>query len=413
MTTSTKPASQPFSTATSDAHNLAMWASRDMGIYLHIPFCRKKCSYCDFASYEGLEAYYDDYVDALIREMTLWAEAYPDSTTAPVRSVYFGGGTPTQLSEAHWEKLFGALRSLYHIDDAAEITTEANPGEITRPYLQYLRQLGINRISFGIQTFDEPSLAILRRGHTAEEAVQAVTDAAAVGFPHISGDLIYALPGQTIDQLKANIQRLEALPVDHISIYGLQLEEGTNLEKQVRTGVISLPDEDEAELMYDTMLEQLALRGFERYEISNFARNGAYSRHNTRYWHYGDYLGFGCGAHSLYHSVRRGNEPLVVPYIQAIREGRLPHVERRIVTPQEAREDFCFLALRTKWGLQSKLYEERFGETVVEHYGTIIDRLVHDGLLRTSEWGTDDEPAWMLTGKGAKYGNHVFEEFIE
>lgn len=411
MTTSTKSASQP--SVTSDAYNLAMWASRDMGIYLHIPFCRKKCSYCDFASYEGLEAYYDDYVDALIREMTLWAEAYPESTTAPVRSVYFGGGTPTQLSEEHWEKLFGALRSLYHIDDAAEITTEANPGEITRSYLEHLSQLGINRISFGIQTFDEPSLAILRRGHTAEEAVQAVTDAAAVGFPHISGDLIYALPGQTIDQLKANIQRLEALPVNHISIYGLQLEEGTNLEKQVRTGVISLPDEDEAELMYDTMLEQLALRGFERYEISNFARNGAYSRHNTRYWHYGDYLGFGCGAHSLYHSVRRGNEPLVVPYIQAIREGRLPHVERRIVTPQEAREDFCFLALRTKWGLQSKLYEERFGETVVEHYGTIIDRLVHDGLLRTSEWGTDDEPAWMLTGKGAKYGNHVFEEFIE
>lgn len=411
MTTSTKSASQP--SVTSDAYNLAMWASRDMGIYLHIPFCRKKCSYCDFASYEGLEAYYDDYVDALIREMTLWAEAYPESTTAPVRSVYFGGGTPTQLSEEHWEKLFGALRSLYHIDDAAEITTEANPGEITRSYLEHLSQLGINRISFGIQTFDEPSLAILRRGHTAEEAVQAVTDAAAVGFPHISGDLIYALPGQTIDQLKANIQRLEALPVNHISIYGLQLEEGTNLEKQVRTGVISLPDEDEAELMYDTMLEQLALRGFERYEISNFARNGAYSRHNTRYWHYGDYLGFGCGAHSLYHSVRRGNEPLVVPYIQAIREGRLPHVERRIVTPQEAREDFCFLALRTKWGLQSKLYEERFGETVVEHYGTIIDRLVHDGLLRTSERGTDDEPAWMLTGKGAKYGNHVFEEFIE
>lgn len=411
MTTSTKSASQP--SVTSDAYNLAMWASRDMGIYLHIPFCRKKCSYCDFASYEGLEAYYDDYVDALIREMTLWAEAYPESTTAPVRSVYFGGGTPTQLSAEHWEKLFGALRSLYHIDDAAEITTEANPGEITRSYLEHLSQLGINRISFGIQTFDEPSLAILRRGHTAEEAVQAVTDAAAVGFPHISGDLIYALPGQTIDQLKANIQRLEALPVNHISIYGLQLEEGTNLEKQVRTGVISLPDEDEAELMYDTMLEQLALRGFERYEISNFARNGAYSRHNTRYWHYGDYLGFGCGAHSLYHSVRRGNEPLVVPYIQAIREGRLPHVERRIVTPQEAREDFCFLALRTKWGLQSKLYEERFGETVVEHYGTIIDRLVHDGLLRTSEWGTDDEPAWMLTGKGAKYGNHVFEEFIE
>lgn len=413
MTTSTKPASQPFSTATSDAHNLAMWASRDMGIYLHIPFCRKKCSYCDFASYEGLEAYYDDYVDALIREMTLWAEAYPDSTTAPVRSVYFGGGTPTQLSEAHWEKLFGALRSLYHIDDAAEITTEANPGEITRPYLQYLRQLGINRISFGIQTFDEPSLAILRRGHTAEEAVQAVTDAAAVGFPHISGDLIYALPGQTIDQLKANIQRLEALPVNHISIYGLQLEEGTNLEKQVRTGVISLPDEDEAELMYDTMLEQLALRGFERYEISNFARNGAYSRHNTRYWHYGDYLGFGCGAHSLYQSVRRGNEPLVVPYIQAIREGRLPHVERRIVTPREAREDFCFLALRTKWGLQSKLYKERFGETVVERYGAIIERLVRDGLLQTSEWGTADKPAWTLTDKGAKYGNHVFEEFIE
>ncbi len=160
------------------------------------------------------------------------------------------------------------------------------------------------------------------------------------------------------------------------------------------------------------MLTQLDIHGYERYEISNFARHGAYSRHNTRYWHYGDYLGFGCGAHSLYKAVRHGNEPLVVPYIQAIREGRLPHVERRIVTATEAQEDFCFLALRTKWGLQAKLYKEHFGESVVDRYGAIINRLIHNGLLQVSKWGTTEEPAWTLTSKGAKYGNHVFEEFI-
>lgn len=412
MTTSTKEAAQRLLMADDEANNLAMWASRDMGIYLHIPFCRQKCSYCDFAAYEGLEAYYDDYVDALIREITLWANAHPASTTVPVRSVYFGGGTPTQLSTAHWDAIFTALHSHYTIDTAAEITTEANPGEITKSYLAHLRSLGINRISFGIQTFDENSLALLRRGHTAKEAIQALTDAEAVGFSHINGDLIYALPGQTLKQLTTNIQRLVALPVDHISIYGLQLEKGTNLEKQVRTQKVTLPDEDEAEQMYDTMLAQLDIHGYERYEISNFARNGAYSRHNTRYWHYGDYLGFGCGAHSLYKAVRRGNEPLVVPYIQAIREGRLPHVERRIVTATEAQEDFCFLALRTKWGLQAKLYKEHFGESVVDRYGTIITRLIHNGLLQVSKWGTAKEPAWTLTAKGAKYGNHVFEEFI-
>ncbi len=218
MTTSTKEAAQRLLMADDEANNLAMWASRDMGIYLHIPFCRQKCSYCDFAAYEGLEAYYDDYVDALIREITLWANAHPASTTVPVRSVYFGGGTPTQLSTAHWDAIFTALHSHYTIDTAAEITTEANPGEITRSYLAHLRSLGINRISFGIQTFDENSLALLRRGHTAKEAIQALTDAEAVGFSHINGDLIYALPGQTLTQLTSNIQCLVTLPVDHISI---------------------------------------------------------------------------------------------------------------------------------------------------------------------------------------------------
>ena len=317
--------------------------SRDMGVYLHIPFCRKKCSYCDFASYEGLEAYYDDYVDALCAEIKLWAETYPKSAKIPVNTVYFGGGTPTQLSLIQLEQILDTLYTYYPCDSVRELSMEANPGEIDIDYLKGLKSLGVTRLSYGVQTFDDDLLQLLRRGHNAHMAKQAITDALSVGFQSVSGDLIYALPGQSLNDIKTNVKTLVDLGVSHISIYGLQLE---------------------------------------------------------------DYLAFGAGAYSFYNNVRRNNEPYVVPYINRLRQELLPVVVEEKISEDRAVEDFCFLALRTKWGLSEKAFNERFNMSVRDIFGDEIDLLIKQGLLIA------DVDTWRLTRDGAKHGNYVFSQFI-
>lgn len=381
-------------------------ATRDMGVYLHIPFCRKKCSYCDFASYEGLEAYYDDYVEALCAEIKLWAELHPESTEIPVNTVYFGGGTPTQLSLNQLEQILKTLYTYYPCDSVRELSIEANPGEIEIDYLRGLKSLGVTRISYGVQTFDDALLKLLRRGHNSHMAKQAITDALSVGFKSVSGDLIYALPGQALKDIKTNVEILVDLGVSHISIYGLQLEEGTNLYKQVELGELDLPSDDANEAMYDCMLDELKANGFERYEISNFTNNGSYSYHNLRYWQYKEYLAFGAGAYSFYEDVRRNNEPYVVPYINRLRQNALPVVFEEKISEERAVEDFCFLALRTKWGLSNELFEERFKVPVRNIFGEVLQQLTAKGLLRYNE------DTWCLTREGAKHGNYVFSQFI-
>ncbi|WP_127058658.1 radical SAM family heme chaperone HemW [Veillonella ratti] len=380
--------------------------TRDMGVYLHIPFCRKKCSYCDFASYEGLEAYYDDYVEALCDEIKLWASTYPESAKIPVNTIYFGGGTPTQLSLSQLEQILNTLYTYYPCDSVRELSMEANPGEIDIAYLKGLKSLGVTRLSYGVQTFDDDLLQLLRRGHNSHMAKQAITDALSVGFQSVSGDLIYALPGQTLKDIKTNVATLLNLGVSHISIYGLQLEEGTNLHKQVELGQLDLPSDDENEAMYDCMLDELKAHGFERYEISNFTNNGSYSYHNLRYWQYKEYLAFGAGAYSFYRDMRRNNEPYVVPYINRLRQNLLPIVFEETISENRAVEDFCFLALRTKWGLSEKAFKERFNESVQDIFGDEIEHLIKQGLLVATAEG------WRLTRDGAKHGNYVFSQFI-
>ncbi|MBE6079626.1 MAG: radical SAM family heme chaperone HemW [Veillonella sp.] len=380
--------------------------TRDMGVYLHIPFCRKKCSYCDFASYEGLEAYYDDYVEALCAEIKLWAELHPESTEIPVNTIYFGGGTPTQLSLKQLEQILKTLYTYYPCDSVQELSIEANPGEIEIDYLKGLKSLGVTRISYGVQTFDDELLKLLRRGHNSHMAKQAITDALSVGFNSVSGDLIYALPGQTLQDIKTNVATMLNLGVSHISIYGLQLEEGTNLYKQVELGQLDLPSDDANEAMYDCMLDELKAHGFERYEISNFTNNGSYSYHNLRYWQYKEYLAFGAGAYSFYEDVRRNNEPYVVPYINRLRQNALPLVFEEPISEDRAVEDFCFLALRTKWGLSAAAFKARFHSAVTDLFGEELKTLIAQGLLQSNEDG------WRLTREGAKHGNYVFSQFI-
>lgn len=389
-----------------DSNTLNLSTLGDMGLYVHIPFCKQKCMYCDFPAYQNLQDYYETYVYALVQEMDLWVSEHPESKAKPIDTIYFGGGTPTELSIQQLQMIVDKIKSTFTITDDCHMTIESNPGEVDLQYLTKLVKLGFNRISFGVQTFDDKALTMLHRSHNGEKAKQAVYEAKEAGFTDINIDLIYGLPRQTLEDIQHNLHILKGLPINHISTYGLQVEVGTYLYHLVQKNLISIPSESIDELIYDTMMEGLKELGFERYEISNFAKDNSYSRHNLKYWHYVDYLGFGAGAHSFYDGIRRSNNRNVMPYIQAVDRYTMPTIDTETITVERAQEDFCFLALRTKWGLDEQKFEDRFGVSVHNLFGNILEDLVTKGLLEYQNG------SYHLSSEGAKHGNYVFSQFI-
>ena len=389
-----------------DSNTLNLSTLGDMGLYVHIPFCKQKCMYCDFPAYQNLQDYYETYVYALVQEIDLWVTEHPESKSRPIDTIYFGGGTPTELSIQQLQMIVDKIKSTFTITDDCHMTIESNPGEVDLQYLTKLVKLGFNRISFGVQTFDDKALTMLHRSHNGEKAKQAVYDAKEAGFTDINIDLIYGLPRQTLEDIQHNLNIVKDLPINHISTYGLQVEVGTYLYHLVEKNLISIPSETIDESMYDMMMAGLKDLGFERYEISNFSKDNSYSRHNLKYWHYVDYLGFGAGAHSFYDGVRRSNNRNVMPYIQAVDRYTMPTIDTEIITVERAQEDFCFLALRTKWGLNEHTFKKRFGISVVNLFGTTLKDLVSKDLL---EYEND---SYHLTSEGAKHGNYVFSQFI-
>ena len=389
-----------------DSNTLNLSTLGDMGLYVHIPFCKQKCMYCDFPAYQNLQDYYETYVYALVQEMDLWVSEHPESKSKPIDTIYFGGGTPTELSIQQLQMIVDKIKSTFTITDDCHMTIESNPGEVDLQYLTKLVKLGFNRISFGVQTFDDKALTMLHRSHDGEKAIQAVYDAKEAGFTDINIDLIYGLPRQTLEDIQHNLNIVKDLPINHISTYGLQVEVGTYLYHLVQKNLISIPSESIDESMYDTMMAGLKELGFERYEISNFAKDNSYSRHNLKYWHYIDYLGFGAGAHSFYDGVRRSNNRNVMPYIQSVDRYIMPTIDTETITVERAQEDFCFLALRTKWGLDEQKFEDRFGVSVHNLFGNILEDLVTKGLLEYQNG------SYHLSSEGAKHGNYVFSQFI-
>ena len=389
-----------------DSNTLNLSTLGDMGLYVHIPFCKQKCMYCDFPAYQNLQDYYETYVYALVQEMDLWVSEHPESKSKPIDTIYFGGGTPTELSIQQLQMIVDKIKSTFTITDDCHMTIESNPGEVDLQYLTKLVKLGFNRISFGVQTFDDKALTMLHRSHNGEKAKQAVYEAKEAGFTDINIDLIYGLPRQTLEDIQRNLTILKELPINHVSTYGLQVEVGTYLYHLVQKNLISIPCESIDESMYDTMMEGLKNLGFERYEISNFAKDSSYSRHNLKYWHYVDYLGFGAGAHSFYDGIRRSNNRNVMPYIQSVDRYTMPTIDTETITKERAQEDFCFLALRTKWGLDEQKFEERFDVSVHNLFGNILEDLVIKGLLEYQNG------SYHLSSEGAKHGNYVFSQFI-
>src|SRR5262245_28534764 len=293
------------------------------GLYVHIPFCSSRCSYCDFATGLYQSELADRYVRALVQEIR--SSAYAGQL---VDTIYFGGGTPSLLAAAQLDRILSALFEQFRIETAAEITIEINPGSATPEKLRDFRRLGINRASFGAQTFDDAELAKLGRSHTSEDALRTFADLRQTGFENVSFDLIAGLPGQTLNGWERNVRQALDLQPEHLSFYLLEVHAGTPLAEHIRRGLQPVPDDDLAGLMYRRMLEQASDAGYEHYEISNLCRPGFHSRHNVKYWTAEPYYGFGCSAHSYDGLVRRwSNHRDVLKYVELVESGVSPVVD--------------------------------------------------------------------------------------
>ena len=384
---------------------------KEFGLYIHIPFCRQKCFYCDFPSFAGREKKIDRYLQALEQEFALLRQRLyqkdnvrdTEGKFAP-RTIYIGGGTPTALNAPQMEKLLEIVQK--YVIVAEEFTVEMNPGTVDREKLLLLQQAGVNRLSVGVQSFDDNCLQKIGRIHTAQEAVDTIELAHNLGFGNISLDLIYGLPQQDREILTKSVERAFTLPVQHISIYGLQLEEGTAFQRMADMGKLQLPTDELVEAMHDYIVEKLPEAGYQRYEISNYALSGYESKHNLSYWQDVDYLGLGSGAHSYWQGTRYENPRSIDDYISALEAGRLPATVEEQVDKQAHMEEYCFLGLRTAAGIDKNLFQQKFGVDLFTVYGRTIEKLVALDLLQHTARGI------ALTTLGMKYGNQVFGEFL-
>lgn len=341
-------------------------------IYLHAPFCHRKCTYCAFYSVVTSREK-QDYVDALCRELSLRRH----TMAHPVKTVYFGGGTPSILAPRQLAQIVEALRCNYDLSHTEEVTLEANPEDLTPQYLEALREIGFfNRLSIGIQSFHDEELRLLNRRHDGRQALQAVENAAAAGFDNISVDLIYGLPGQGLAAWRDNLERVATLPVRHLSAYALTIEKGTILEKQVEQGRVTTATEEEVLSHYEALLEWTASNGFEQYEISNFCKPGFRARHNSRYWDRTPYLGVGAAAHSFDGEYRRWNVADVGQYVATAASGHIAHEEEHLGL-KDAHNEYVMTALRTVEGIEKAQVALPFAARLKES----IARFVAAGLI--------------------------------
>ena len=379
------------------------------GIYIHIPFCKSRCSYCDFATdvYRN-EAAVERYVDALIKEMSgKQSEVRSPKSEVRFGTLYFGGGTPSLLSAGQLEKILETLHGKFEFGKDFEFTLEMNPATVSLEKLKDFRSLGVNRASFGVQTFDDRALKILARGHDADDARQTFELLRKAGFENISFDLIGGLPNQTLADWDKNLTEAINLNPEHLSLYLLEIHEGTPLAGQIRSGRQPVPDEDLAGEMYQLMCEKVSKQGFEQYEISNFAKKGYESKHNNKYWLLEPVFGFGVSAHSFDgNKTRWSNERDTNRYVSLLESGKSPVVERETLSAKQLSGEFAFLNLRLTEGLDLIEYERRYGKNPLEEYVADLKIAEKTGLI---EFSND---RLRLTPKGRLFSNEVFEIFV-
>lgn len=359
------------------------------GIYLHIPFCKTRCIYCDFYSTTRSELK-SRYVQALCRELEMRKEYLKGEE---IETVYFGGGTPSQLEKEDFELIFDTIRTHYGLSHCREITLEANPDDLSKDYLQMLSSLPFNRLSMGIQTFDDATLALLKRRHNARTAIEAIGRCRQAGFHNISIDLIYGLPGETKERWENDLRQAIDLNVEHISAYHLTYEEDTPIYKMLKQHQISEVDEDSSLEFFTLLIEHLRKAGFEHYEISNFCRPGKYSRHNTSYWKGIPYLGCGPSAHSFDGTTREWNVSSLDLYIKGIEESQRAF-EIEYLDKTTRYNEFIITTIRTVWGAPIEKLKQTFGNELWEYCRKMAAPYlengkleIHDGALRLTREG--------------------------
>lgn len=363
------------------------------GVYIHIPFCRKKCKYCDFVSYTGLEALAGSYLDAVERE----AAEYRGEK---INTVFIGGGTPSILSPEHIMRITGICRNMFDISDTCEFTMEVNPGTLDAGRTEAMRAGGVNRVSVGVQSFNDAELKAIGRIHDAETAYNTICGLKESGFSNISVDLMTALPGQTMKSLENTLKTAVSLPIEHISAYSLIVEDGTPLEREYSRGEITLPDDGTDREMYAYTVDFLKENGFFQYEISNFARKGFECRHNIKYWTGEEYIGLGAAAHSYIGNKRFFNVSDVEAYI----DGGAKTIIR--LGEKDKISEFIITGLRMTEGISVSEFKERFKADLFGLFKEQTDKFIRLGLM------TYDGSRLALTRRGIDVSNSILCEFV-
>lgn len=378
-------------------------AQRTEAVYIHIPFCTNKCFYCDFNSYVLKDQPVMDYLRALDKEMELTVSAHPPGT---IKSIFVGGGTPTVLKPHEMEYFLQSVKRHFpDWSDDIEFSMEANPGTTDLEKLSVMREGGVNRISFGVQAFQNTLLSGIGRIHDTDDVYRSLENARTAGFHNMSIDLMFGLPNQTLDMLAESVDKALELGLPHYSIYSLKVEENTLFHTMYQRNQLPLPDEEDELNMYLLLMDRMKAAGYKQYEISNFAKPGFESRHNMTYWRNEDYYGLGAGAHGYIGRRRHVNIKGVNPYNEAANQG-LPRLESFEVSREEAMEDFLMVGLRVLDGVSGSRFQQQFGISMEEVFAKPLNKMVGAGLLDP----TDD--GYKLSSKGILFGNDVFAEFI-
>jgi oxygen-independent coproporphyrinogen-3 oxidase len=380
-------------------------AAAPWAVYVHVPFCGRRCGYCDFAT-EALPPHAAERADRLARYVDSLLAEIDSAEARPADTVFFGGGTPTQLSARQLLAILDRLRARGGILPAAEITIEANPTTAEAAKFAALRAGGVNRLSLGVQSLHDDLLAGLGRSHSAAEAVAAYRLARSVGFANVSLDLMFNLPGQSLADWREDLRRVAELGPEHLSLYSLTVEDGTPLARQVAEGRVTLPNEETDAAMFEAAIDDLASLGYEHYEISNFARPGCRCVHNQVYWRNEEYRGFGPGAASYVGRRRWLNQARPERWGEALEAGVEPVAESEVRDEDGERRETMFLGLRLRDGVEAEAYRRRYGAPPEEFFGPELAKLAAEGLVEL--W----HGCWRLTRRGVMLANRVFVEFV-
>lgn len=394
----------------------------DIGIYVHIPFCMKKCNYCDFVSYAGKQEKINNYIEAVKQEIQFVSKEEKQGQVfsqkqeeigikeqkRKVSTIYIGGGTPSYIETKYITQILQTIRENFDVMKEAEITIEVNPGTVTTEKIKDYQAAGINRISIGLQAVQDTLLKEIGRIHTYNQFLQTYADIKKVGIANQNIDLMIGLPGQTIQQVEETISNILTLKPKHISVYSLIVEEGTILEKQLGTGLFCLPDEEVERAMYWKVKQMLEAKGYEHYEISNFAKKGYASKHNCHCWEQKEYIGFGVAAHSYLNQKRYSNITDIDAYIENVQTGRIQRNKQihEIQNKEDEQKEYMLLGLRKIEGVSIQNFKCKFGENPIFLYRQELDKLVKKELVEV------DTNQIKLTNRGIDLANLVWEEFI-